>query len=101
MECKCESCARKDCNERTKQDDLRLVIQCADFVKKNMTNGDKIRGMTDEELAEFLSKISVVATRMSSQPYMTLTQQAAMHEHEYLYWRRYLCQPVEDELWKD
>lgn len=50
-ECVCETCARKDCNERTKQDDLRIVIQCYDFVKKNMTNGDRVRAMSDEELA--------------------------------------------------
>lgn len=54
MECVCESCARKDCNERTKQDDLRIVIQCADFIQKNMTNGDRIRAMSDEILAEFI-----------------------------------------------
>lgn len=54
MECRCESCARKDCNERTKQEDLRIVILCDDFIQKNMTNGDRIRAMSDEILAEFI-----------------------------------------------
>lgn len=54
MECKCETCVRKDCSERTKQDDLRIVIQCDDYVAKNKTNGDRIRAMNDDELAEFI-----------------------------------------------
>ncbi len=55
MECKCETCARNDCSERTKQDDLRIVIQCDDFVKHNPTNADRIRAMSDEELAVLLA----------------------------------------------
>ena len=54
MDCKCESCARKDCPERTKQDDLRIVISCLDYVKHEMTNADSIRAMSDEELANAL-----------------------------------------------
>ena len=54
MDCICESCARKDCPERTKQDDLRIVISCLDYVKHEMTNADRIRAMSDVELAEFL-----------------------------------------------
>lgn len=52
MECKCETCVRKDCADRTKQDDLRIVINCSDYLKRQMTNADRIRAMTDEELAE-------------------------------------------------
>ena len=53
MECKCETCVRKDCADRTKQDDLRIVINCSDYLnmERQMTNADRIRAMTDEELA--------------------------------------------------
>jgi hypothetical protein len=56
MDCKCESCVRKDCTERTKQDDLRIVIACDDYTEQEhkMTNADRIRAMSDEELAAFL-----------------------------------------------
>ena len=55
MECICESCARKDCKERTKQDDLRIVIACEEYLKHKATNADRIRAMSDEELATFLA----------------------------------------------
>ena len=54
MECKCESCVRENCQDRTKQGDFRTVIGCADYLKQN-TNADRIRAMSDGELAKFLS----------------------------------------------
>lgn len=54
MECKCETCVRKDCVDRTKQDDLRIVIGCDEYLERKMTNADRIRSMTDEELAGLL-----------------------------------------------
>jgi len=56
MECKCEGCARNDCTERTKQDDLRIVIQCNDYLKYNRTNADVIRAMSDDDLYLFAKK---------------------------------------------
>ena len=58
MDCKCETCIRKDCPERTTQDDLRVVIACYDYLDyaKPMTNADRIRAMSDEELCDFLHK---------------------------------------------
>lgn len=56
MDCKCETCVRKDCTERTKQDDLRIVIACDDYTEQEhkMTNADCIRAMSDEELAKVI-----------------------------------------------
>lgn len=48
---KCENC--------TKYDDCRigsgLTWPCGAYVPKTITNADRIRGMDDNELAEFLS----------------------------------------------
>ena len=56
MECKCETCVRKDCVDRTKQDDLRIVIGCDEYLGHKMTNADLIRAMSNDELeAELLS----------------------------------------------
>lgn len=48
---KCENC--------TKYDDCRtgsgLTWPCGAYVTKTFTNADRIRAMSDEELAEFLS----------------------------------------------
>ena len=49
MECKCETCTRKDCPERTTQDDLRIVICCDDYIEHEITNADRFRAMSDEE----------------------------------------------------
>lgn len=47
---KCENC--------TKYDDCRtgsgLTWPCGAYVPKSVTNGDRIRAMSDEEVAEFL-----------------------------------------------
>lgn len=62
-----------------------------------MTNADRIRAMSDMELAKWLSSISIVATRMSAEPYLTATQQAVMHEREYMDWVRWLLDTVEED----
>ena len=59
MECKCETCIRKDCPERTTQDDLRVVIGCNDYIEHKITNADRIRAMSDEELAEWLARTQI------------------------------------------
>lgn len=58
MECKCETCVKKDCPDRTKQDSLRIVIACVDYTEHKPTNADRIRAMTDEELAHELALIA-------------------------------------------
>ena len=57
MECKCESCVRQDCQERTKQDDSRIVTCCSDYLERKTTNADRIRAMSDEELAVLLANV--------------------------------------------
>ena len=50
---KCENC--------TKYDDCRtgsgLTWPCGAYVPKSVTNGDHIRAMSDEELAEFFERV--------------------------------------------
>lgn len=50
MDCKCETCVRKDCTDRTKQDDLRIIIACDDYMEqeRKMTNADRIRAWLKE-----------------------------------------------------
>lgn len=57
MECKCETCVKKDCPDRTNQDSLRMVIACVDYTEQEHkpTKADRIRAMTDEELADWIS----------------------------------------------
>ena len=58
MECKCVTCIRKDCPERTNQDDLDFIVGCDDYLDHEPTNADRIRAMSDEELAKWLCGIS-------------------------------------------
>ena len=60
MECKCESCVRENCQDRTKQDDLRIVINCDDYLERKPTNADRIRAMTDAELAEKIYQLNTL-----------------------------------------
>lgn len=57
MDCICESCARKDCSDRRKEDDLQIVISCNFYLKYNPTFADRIRAMSDEELADTFFRI--------------------------------------------
>lgn len=55
MDCICESCARKDCSDRQRiENNMQIVISCNFYLKYNPTNGDRLRAMSDEELASFL-----------------------------------------------
>lgn len=55
MECKCVTCIRKDCPDRTEQDDLEFIVDCDDYLDHKPTNADRIRAMSDEELANFIT----------------------------------------------
>lgn len=59
---KCENC--------TKYDDCRagagLTCPCGAYRPKAITNADRIRRMTDEELAEFIDKCEVAGYNDSS-----------------------------------
>lgn len=52
MDCICETCARKNCPDRRNQGESQIVISCNFYVKQ--TNADRIRAMSDEELADLL-----------------------------------------------
>lgn len=59
---KCENC--------TKYDDCRagagLTWPCGAYQPKTVTNADRIRAMSDEELAEFIDKCEAVGYNDSS-----------------------------------
>lgn len=57
MECICESCARKECKDRTHQEDLKIVISCNFYLKYTPTYADRIRSMSDEELTDAIYKL--------------------------------------------
>ena len=58
MKSMCDNCIHKNCNWRSETDSLDPPIKmCANFIKKPMTNADKIRAMTDEELAILFTKV--------------------------------------------
>lgn len=50
---RCKECYNMDCIFVTGEREDIDTSKCADF--RSMTNADKIRAMTDEELAEWLS----------------------------------------------
>ena len=100
MECKCETCVRKDCADRTKQDDLRIVINCSDYLnmERQMTNADRLRAMTDEELAKFIAKkiVNLENHKMIEQGYTpTATQLSALGHTCYCTLVQWLKQPAE------
>jgi hypothetical protein len=64
------------------------------------TNADRVRAMTDKELALFLSEryANESVLRVRDQGYNpTATQIKALHEGLYLTWMRWLKQPVEEK----
>ena len=75
---------------------------CDDFNKKMlnlpMTNADRIRAMSDRELASFLAArgVSESKLRLKDEGYEpTATQLAALHERLFQTWLRWLQQPAE------
>lgn len=53
----CDSCVNKNCRWRAETvSNDPPVMNCTDF-KTKITNADKIRNMTDEELAEYLHSL--------------------------------------------
>lgn len=66
-----------------------------------MTNADKIRAMSDRELASFMAERTVKENclRLNDEGYQaTATQIAALHEKLFQTWMRWLQQPAEDSL---
>lgn len=50
----CQKCANANCNHAVEPGEI--VVQCGAY-KSPMTNADRIRSMSDEEMAEFISSI--------------------------------------------
>ena len=99
MECKCETCIRKDCPERTTQDDLRVVIGCDDYIEHKITNADRIRSMSDEELAHFMAERSVneyTVNLLDKDAVLTAVQIEALKHNIYCSLMQWLKQPAED-----
>lgn len=60
----CDNCINKACVWRAETDSSDPpVMDCPHFAKKPMTNADKIRAMTDEELAMFIKDTVVTEFR--------------------------------------
>ena len=90
----------RDENSVTCEKKKGICRTCMGSGKKPMTNGDRIRAMSDKELAWFLAeryaKESVLRLRDSGcEP--TATQIKVLTEQLYYTWVRWLQQPVEDE----
>ena len=54
MSCVCDKCMNFPCGE-----EANMIIACCDFEEKPkvITNADRIRSMTDEELAEWATTV--------------------------------------------
>jgi hypothetical protein len=80
--------------------DLCLPEICTEFKEKRMTNSDRLRAMSDRELASFLAQRyaneSVMRLRDSGHE-PTATQIKALTEGLYMVWMRWLRQYVEVE----
>lgn len=53
----CQKCANVNCNHAIEPGEV--VVRCGAY-KPPMTNADRIRAMSDEELADFLEKINPI-----------------------------------------
>lgn len=50
---KCDTCKKTGCFHRSS-----TVVGCSQYVAKDKTNADRIREMSDEDLAEFIRDVS-------------------------------------------
>jgi hypothetical protein len=91
-----EKCKRaKTCGH-----DICIPEYCPEYEAVRVNNGDRIRAMSDKELAWFMAeryaKESVLRLRDSGcEP--TATQIKALTKQLYYTWVRWLLQPVEEE----
>lgn len=70
------------------------------FEPKVMTNADRIRAMTNEELADFMAErnVSESCLRLKDEGYApTEVQRQALKNRLYIIWIQWLRQPVEGE----
>ena len=54
MKHRCTTCTRMNCADRTESVEGRSLLLCADYTEERLTNADRIRSMSDQELAELL-----------------------------------------------
>ncbi len=88
----------KGCTDRTKQDDNRIVTCCSDYMEYKMTNADRIRAMSDNELARFLTdKLATESqNRLNNEGYTpTATEIESIRHTWYRAWMQWLRQPAE------
>ena len=84
-DCICKTCVRKDCPDRMQFGDLRVLLYCADYLGHKITNADRIRAMSDEELANFITD--------NQKGWCTEIGREMYYQHN----MEWLKQPVEDE----
>jgi len=56
MEYQCRGCRNTDCNLHWKDPDSRWM-NCTNFIAQPQTNADRLRAMSDEELAKFFGTL--------------------------------------------
>ena len=91
MKCKYQGCCgHEHCN----------LEACPEFVPGIMTNSDRIRAMTDKELAEFLAakftdQKTLEAVEKGSP--LTATYISLLHHTWYVTWMQWLRSPAEEK----
>ena len=76
----CDRCVRYPCTD----DDIKLLRYCPAFEpkKKPMTNADRIRSMTDEELARFIwqpdALMIYVRRELNTPPYIRYSEKQVL-----------------------
>lgn len=103
---KCDPYTRAQCPHGAYCESFAVYTDSSECAKLNKatirlpkSNADRIRAMSDEELALFMAeryaKESIL--RVREQGYEpTATQIKALHEGLYLIWKKWLREPVED-----
>lgn len=86
------TCIKKDCPERTEPDDFEFIVGCDDYLDHEPTNADRIRAMSDEELAKFIPDWSYTpACKCDEKPYVDCNNECDKCVLEWL------KQPAEEE----
>jgi len=79
-----------DCRKCAKAETCAVDEDCGLFIQKTMTNADRIRAMTDEELAEFLAKSCAAVAPL-------ILDNKNYSEKDVVKWQRWLKQEVDDD----
>ena len=68
----CDDCIRQECAWRTPTGIRPPIKGCESFIRKPPTNADRIRVMSDEELATYLSCLFTAQYHIGADPHVWL-----------------------------